>query len=253
VISVIVPVSRNEEPFLSQALESINVQTYRDTEIILETDPNGTGPAATRNRALARANGEYVAFCDADDYLAPDALERMVNAIGDADMVAGGFRKFGDFEMTVTHAGGLLTIGEVAAYAMRNLRNPREHQLLSGCWAKLYRWDLVGVFPEHLTTAEDMAFNFDCLSRCYRRVAIVPEVVYHNRKRQRSTTTTFDPSNRPALFGFLGGLRYVREFLEGFYGDHEIEEAIDNSKVYHSMLYAERIGPDALRKVFPLC
>ena len=256
-ISVIVPVSRNEEPFLSQALESINAQTHRDLEVIVETDPGATGPAATRNRGLAKAHGEYVAFCDADDYLEPDALERMVNAIGDADMVAGSFRKFGNFEMTVRHDGGQLSMSEVAAYAMRNLRNPREHQLLSGCWAKLFRREMVGPFPERLTTAEDMAFNYDYLMRCMS-VVVVPDIVYHNRKRMQSVTTTFDPGNKPGLFGFLGGLRYVREFLLGFYSHDEVEEAIDNSKVYHSMLYFMRICAqqggtmnDNFKKLYP--
>ncbi|GGY17658.1 glycosyltransferase family 2 protein [Streptomyces djakartensis] len=39
---------------------------------------NSGGPSAPRNKGLDHARGEFVFFLDADDYLAPEALERMV-------------------------------------------------------------------------------------------------------------------------------------------------------------------------------
>jgi len=61
-----------------------------------------------------------------------------------------------------------------------------------------------------------------------------------------------DATDSPGLCGLLEGLKYVRNFLRPFYTIDEIDDAIDSSKIYHSLLYAQRIGPDALRKVFPL-
>jgi poly(ribitol-phosphate) beta-N-acetylglucosaminyltransferase len=40
--------------------------------------PHTGGPSAGRNRALSEATGSYVFFHDADDYLGPDALRRLV-------------------------------------------------------------------------------------------------------------------------------------------------------------------------------
>ncbi|HLA81764.1 MAG TPA: glycosyltransferase family A protein [Thermoleophilia bacterium] len=97
-ISCIVPVF-NGERYLGEALESIRAQTYRPLEIIVADDgstdgtatvvagfaepvrylfqPNA-GPAAARNLGLGAAQGEYVAFLDADDLLYPEKLARQM-------------------------------------------------------------------------------------------------------------------------------------------------------------------------------
>lgn len=247
-VSLILPVYKADE-WLPQCLDSIRVQTYQNIQLIRIDDPQGSGAAAARNRGLLKATGDFVAFVDADDYLEPSAIEVMVNAIEGVDMVAGSFRKFGAFEMTVQHKTTVLKPDEIADYVMKNLRHPQRHQMLSGCWAKLYRRILTEQFPL-LTTAEDMAFNFEYLSKC-NSVRFLSDIVYHNRKHNGSVTTTFDEKNKPGLFGFLEGLRYVDYFLKDFYFEEERSLAIDNAKIYHAMLYAQRIGPDALKKVFP--
>ena len=237
-VSLILPVHKSDE-WLPQCLESIRAQTYKDIQLIRIDDPQGSGPAAARNRGLDKATGDFIAFVDADDYLEPNAIEVMVKAIDGVDMVAGSFRKFGSFKMVVQHETKVFRPDEVADYVMENLRNPRQHQMLSGCWAKLYRRLLTERFPL-LTTAEDMAFNFDYLARC-NSVRFISDIVYNNRKHNGSVTTTFDENNKPGLFGFLEGLRYVDYFLKDFYFEEERSLAIDNSKVYHSALYFMRI------------
>lgn len=235
-VSIIVPVSRNDEPWLEQALSSIEAQDYAPMELIVEPDPEGTGAAATRNRGLARASGEYVAFCDADDYLEPGAISKLVAAIGGVDMVCGSFRKFGQFEEVVSHPAVVLGMGRLSRYVIGNLQNPRSNQMLSGCWAKLYKRSLVEHFAP-LTTAEDMAFNFTYLTLC-TRVRFIENIVYHNRKRSGSLTTTFDETNKNGLFDALKALKYVQEFLVS-QGCRSYD--IDNSKAYHAILYFKRI------------
>ncbi|WP_367140114.1 MULTISPECIES: glycosyltransferase family 2 protein [Streptomyces] len=53
--------------------------------------PNSGGPASPRNLGLDRATGRYVFFLDADDRIAPEALERMVAAADEngSDVVLG--------------------------------------------------------------------------------------------------------------------------------------------------------------------
>lgn len=253
-ISIIIPV--HDRTWFQQCLQSIESQNYKDMELIIIDDPQKTGPAAARNRGLEKAHGEFVAFVDADDYLQPHAIERMMDAMYGVDMVVGSFRKFGNFDVLVRYPTAVLSLHEVADYVMKNMKDPRHYQMLSGCWAKLYRRDRLGRFPA-LTTAEDMVLNFDYLRLC-KRVRFISDVVYNNRKHNGSITTTFDESNKSGLFEFLEGLKCVRAFLKGFYPDEEIESAIDSSKLYHAMLYFMRVVQhtglpmnEAFKKLYP--
>ncbi len=112
--SIVVP-CYNVERYLSQCIESLCKQTLTDIEIILVDDgspddsgkicdgwaerdsrikvihkPNG-GVSAARNDGMAIANGEYIIFCDSDDWLPENALETLYNegTSTNADVVIG--------------------------------------------------------------------------------------------------------------------------------------------------------------------
>lgn len=103
-ISFIVPVY-NVEKYLDTCITSIVDQNYKDYEIILVDDgstdssskicdryehqysfiktihkENG-GLSDARNYGIKAAQGEYILFVDSDDYIAPDAVENIVNTL----------------------------------------------------------------------------------------------------------------------------------------------------------------------------
>lgn len=104
-VSIVVPVGKNHvrEEILWNALDSLEGQTLRDWEVIVVWDgvehdnPEvvrtikafpfiksvwlpGLGAGAARNAGARVAKAPFLLFLDADDWLYPQALERMVNA-----------------------------------------------------------------------------------------------------------------------------------------------------------------------------
>lgn len=100
-VSVLMPVY-NAEKYLAASIGSILAQTYGDFELLicddastdgsleivrsfddtrmtLLTNRENLGNAATRNRLIEHASGEYVAVLDADDTAEPDRLARQVD------------------------------------------------------------------------------------------------------------------------------------------------------------------------------
>lgn len=98
-ISVILPVY-NCEKYLEKCLDSVFFQSFSDFEVIAVNDGStdssaqileryrqrfgekltcltqeNAGQAAARNKGMQYARGEFVAFVDSDDYIAPNTLE----------------------------------------------------------------------------------------------------------------------------------------------------------------------------------
>lgn len=111
-ISIIVPVYKCEN-YLETMLQSLMLQTLQEIEIILVDDgsPDSSGDicdnyakkdkrivvihqenkgaGVARNAGLAIASGEYIGFCDSDDWIELDMYEKMYNQalLNNADIV----------------------------------------------------------------------------------------------------------------------------------------------------------------------
>jgi glycosyltransferase involved in cell wall biosynthesis len=70
---------------LRQALWSVIGQTQQPNAIVVEFDHLRTGAAATKNRALAQVQTEWVAFLDDDDQFMPEHLEKLSRAQQESD------------------------------------------------------------------------------------------------------------------------------------------------------------------------
>ncbi|MGE5042400.1 MAG: glycosyltransferase family 2 protein [Candidatus Levyibacteriota bacterium] len=100
-VSIIIP-THNRSQFLMDVLESVSNQTKKPFEVIVVDDGStdntreamlnsgyrahyiqqeNSGPAAARNRGIAAARGNILAFLDDDDLLLPHALELAVRRL----------------------------------------------------------------------------------------------------------------------------------------------------------------------------
>jgi glycosyltransferase involved in cell wall biosynthesis len=105
-VSVIVP-AYNREKYIGQCLDSILNQTYKDLEIIVVDDGStdstpemveeyrrrygekikfkrlerNRGQSVATNEGIKMAEGEYIAFCDSDDWFHPERIEKMVKVL----------------------------------------------------------------------------------------------------------------------------------------------------------------------------
>jgi glycosyltransferase involved in cell wall biosynthesis len=100
-VSIIIP-TYNRAGVVGETIENVFHQTYRNLEVIVVDDgstddtesvlksygsrirwasQSNAGPAAARNRGIAMAQGEIVAFQDSDDAWHPTKIERQVSLL----------------------------------------------------------------------------------------------------------------------------------------------------------------------------
>ena len=107
-ISIVLPTWNSNTRLLDSAIQSVCAQTYEQWELVITDDASGNdelkelrrrylteerirwldaeervGIAANTNRGIVAARGEYVAFMDHDDELAPDALYHVAASLQD--------------------------------------------------------------------------------------------------------------------------------------------------------------------------
>ena len=119
-VSVCIPVYNNSE-LITETLESILKQTYRDFEVIILDDGSSNnmktwktissygppiysfriekniGISGARNYTVEKARGEYIAFCDSDNLWMPTKLEEQLEYFKNPNIgfVASSVKTFG--------------------------------------------------------------------------------------------------------------------------------------------------------------
>ena len=173
-VSVVVP-SHNRARLLRRTLQSILAQHLTDLEVVVvddgstddtaditaEVDPRivvirnrePKGVSAARNRGIAAARGEWIAFCDDDDLWSPDKLSRQMMA---AKQAGAGWAYSGDVNiddnLRVLSGGPPWDPQDVVALL------PRWNPIASGGSNVMVRSDVlaaVGGFDPSLRRTED--------------------------------------------------------------------------------------------------
>lgn len=238
-ISVIIPVY-NSVKTLERAVKSVLEQTYREFEILLiddgSTDGSGTlcdsyslhyqeisvihtpnrRQGAARNTGIKNAAGDFIFFLDADDYILPDTLELLLNALeshsADISVCASFLERNGkiqtepdtDFVLEMPVYEALKSYTEGTVYA-------------SHCPCdKLYRKKVFN----NTGFTEDRYFEDLC--SVFRFVGQADKVVYIDKKRYCYVCTPgstmrrpFGANNYDAIYGYNA----LKEYLSVKYPD----------------------------------
>ena len=170
-ISIIVPIY-NAENYLKSCLDSVLSQTFKDFEVLMvndgSTDSSATicqayaerdsrfryfekengGLSDARNYGLDRAQGVYITFLDADDFLFENYLEKLYQAshLSDSDILIGGYCRFdgSDFYFYNDHFKSDSLNSFTSAQAIQVLDSMLDVPFLtfSTAWGKLFKRDL---------------------------------------------------------------------------------------------------------------
>lgn len=179
-ISVVIPLY-NKEKSIKATLHSVFAQTYTDYEVVVVDDGStdnslsvirekvceleweqikiihqeNEGVSAARNRGIIEAQGEYIAFLDADDLWAPDYLETLMLLIKDypnAGLYSIGYREL---------IGNQIPINQSVENTQKRglISNPWQKQ--KGVWtgsvaASRERLINLGMFDVRMTHGEDL-------------------------------------------------------------------------------------------------
>jgi len=209
-VSVIVP-AYNVEKTILETIQSIQNQIFSDFEIIVINDgstdktleilstikeprmrvisyKNGGLPAA-RNRGIANAKGDYIAFIDADDLWTPDKLELQVAALQQHPKsgVAYSWTAFIDEKGKLLYAGKKLFF-EGDVYADILIVN----FVASGSNIIVRKQfiETIGDFVTSLKSAEDWDYNIRLAAQC--SFVLVPKYQVLYRKSPQTMSSKVD-------------------------------------------------------------
>lgn len=223
-ISVIVSIY-NAETYLNRCLESILKQTYKELEIILIDDAStdnsiqickeyanrdkritiihsvqNLGVSHTRNKGLDAANGEYVAFVDADDTIEENFIETMYSNC----------KKY-DVKLCIVNVNYCYEDRIQKPLRMNNaVVNQKEYcQLLINSVKgftcnKLYHKSVVEKlrFDEDISVCEDLLFNVKMLKNI-KDVVIVNQYLYNYfQKRNKIYNREYSNKKITEMYAF---------------------------------------------------
>lgn len=236
-VSVIVPVYKTEK-FIYRCLDSILNQSLHDIEIIVVNDctpdnsmrivteyahkdkrlhiinnPINLGTMLTRKVGYQQAIGDYILFCDSDDYLPIDALERMYVAIeqSKADIVVSAYTYIG-VNGEKTKIINRISGGEASYDAYLALF---DNELKHSLWAKIYSRKLFANYEyetfEKQANAEDFVL-FCQLLKHVTKIQCIETSTYNYCQNLLSATQSYSDDK---FLSFVNAINWQFTFFKG--------------------------------------
>lgn len=281
-ISVIIPVY-NASKYLSRCLDSILAQTFTDWRLLLVDDGSqddslqimqeyalknsqievfhkkNEGVSIARQYGLDKVDTPYFIYCDADDYVEPDYLEKLHEAIeqNHSDLAICAYQE--EYE---DHWSLMDTPNSSITGLIHNFLNDK---VWGVTWNKLYKTSVVREndihFIPHLQMWEDLAFTIDyCLHA--NSVSFVHKPLYHYI--QTSTSSITKNENLAKKWDRVIAIRHFENTMETVGRWREFQNslltakfhvayiAVDNIVTNERLLYFKKAFPEIFKSFFLL-
>ena len=262
-ISVIVPVY-NLEKYLVRCIESIIGQTYKNLEIILiddgSTDTSGQiidefkkkdnrikvihkengGESNARNTGLRMATGEYIAFCDCDDWMDLDMYETLAWELNqeNIDMAASGWYK--ETDSSSQEIRNALPVNSQVfgrEELLKYLYMRDSYRGFAYMWDKLYKREILKdkdgnwiLFREDLRLGGDVLYLAE-VALNVKRAKYVDRAFYHYYQRDESGCHTKDVTK---LREWLKAYELILQRFEEEQIDYKTKDYVKRFLAYHS-------------------
>lgn len=256
-ISVIIPVWNGDNNYLEKCIQSIINQTYANIEIILVDDGSNNGNAKicdeyskkdnriivihqenqgvsmARNNGIKVANGEWITFVDADDYIEPDFCKRMLSAIENtnAQCVQCAYnRVYNDKIEKIKKEQNFLINREQFIEGILYVQSG-----FGFCHMKLWKTSIIKEnniqFNSKLKVSEDAMFCLE-MSKHIENVYFLNELLYNYRFNSESVVRKYDENYVEKYFK---AIKTVKEYVQNNY-DNKYKKEVYNYISYHILL-----------------
>lgn len=252
-VSIIIPVY-NPGELLNKSLDSASNQTLKDIEIICIDDgsndgsldilnqyakddarfnvftQSNSGAGMARNKGLEYANGEYIVFLDADDFIELDMCECLYNHAKslDSDLILFNNRWY--FEDNTTrdfiHFDSFNQDYKKFIFDYHVIHNKVFSGFFGVIWTKFYKKSFLKekniVFPSH-KLYNDIEFHIKTILLA-EKIGYYPKIFYHYNKSGHPSLQTRYVGKREAIV-FWDILVEIRDFLieKGFMNEFRID------------------------------
>lgn len=191
-ISIIMPVY-NAEKTVQDSIKSVLNQTYHTWELIIVDDGSidssgkicdqfqendsrikvfhieNHGVSAARNYGISCAKGELVCFIDSDDRLYSNALESIIEEIGNSDLLIFGYNVS---PSNIKQGYDISKEYRSSEELAKDFGLLHKNQLINIVWNKCFRRKLIikykCLFPEDISMGEDLIFVLSYIKKCQR-------------------------------------------------------------------------------------
>ncbi len=173
-----------------RSLEICNRLAQEDPRVRVFANQRNCGVSHTRNVGLANAVGEYLMFMDSDDWVEPDFVRTMVEAMSPGVLPICGYYNHDEFKNGRTDIYNWAVGSDKIALklAIEELHNKN---LLQQIWNKIFDLPVLRSqsiqFDESINLGEDTRFVLDYLQKCCIEQTVSIDIPLYHYMRDQST------------------------------------------------------------------